>query len=410
MRRKSRGGAVWVAAVVCVAVAVGFVLRGSSESWAFTDPEHGVLADKVIVGASLPLSGTLASMGKSIVEGLQVYLSMVNGKGGIHGRKIEAIMYDDEYKPDKSVANSKLLVEKDKVFAVVAAMGTATTLAAYEYLEPKGVPMVGTLSISDQVTTPPRKLLFALPAPQSAEAPAYVDFAVNSLKAKKFAILYQNDAWGTPALQFTEKQLEKHGLKLVESQTFDRLATDLTSQVYKLKNANPDVVILYALGQQAAIFFKTAQKLGWSPTVFGAGGLNDPKTVELVGDIAEKKLYCSSYYWPLDSDIPAIKEFVELHKKMYPGSQVSTMALMGYSAGFVFCEALKSCGSEPNREKLVTALEAMKNVDQKIGPPLTFQPVSEGSYSRRGQTAVVIVRLEDGKFKALGEFVDPIRK
>ncbi len=410
MQKGTRRWFVWKAGALCLALALSLALETSGSAWAFTNTEHGIMADKVKIGASLPLSGTLASMGKSIVEGLQVYLSLVNDKGGIHGRKIEATMYDDEYKPDKSVANSKLLVEKDKIFAVVAAMGTATTLAAYEYLEPKGVPMAGALSISDQVTNPPRKLLFALPAPQSAEAPAYVDFAVKQLKAKKFVILYQNDAWGTPALEFTEKQLAKHGLKLVETQAFERLATDLTSQVYKLKGANPDVVILYALGQQAAIFFKTAQKLGWEPIVFGAGGLNDPKTVELVGDIAEKKLYCSSYYWPLDSDVPAIKEFVEVHKKMYPGSQVSTMALMGYSAGLVFCEALKRCGPEPTREKLVAALEGMKDLDQKIGPPITFQPVSEGAYARRGQTAVVVVRLEEGKFRALGEFVDPIRK
>ena len=389
-------------------VTLGLAPGASAGSYA--KPEHGVMADKVMIGGSLPLSGTLANMGKSIVEGLQIYLSMVNEGGGINGRKIEAKMYDDEYKPDKAVANSKLLVERDKVFSIVAPMGTANSLAAYEYLAPKGIPMVGTLSISDKVTTPPREFLFALPAPQSTEAPAYVDYAVKNLGAKKFAILYQNDSWGEPALHFTEKQLATHGLKLVETQTFERLTTDLTSQVYKLKAADPDVVILYALGQQAAIFFKTAQKLGWSPVVFGAGGLNSPKTVELVGDIAEKKLYCSSYYWPLDSDNPHIKEYVARYKKMYPKASVGTHSLMGYSAAAVFCEALKRSGPEPTREKLIKALESMSKFDQKIGPPITFEPITAGVYSRRGQTAVVIVQLKEGKFQSLGDFMDPIRK
>jgi ABC-type branched-subunit amino acid transport system substrate-binding protein len=392
-----------VAVVIVGLTAVAFA--GS-----YAKPEHGITADAVKIGGSLPLSGSLAAMGKSVDEGLQVYLSIVNESGGINGRKINVKTYDDEYKPDKAVANSKLLLERDKVFAVVSPLGTATSLAAYEYLAPKGVPMVGTLSISDKVTNPPREFLFALPAPQSTEAPAYVDYAVEKLGAKKFAILYQNDSWGKPALEFTAKQLDKHGLKLLETQTFERLTTDLTSQVFKLKKAEPDVVILYALGQQAAIFFKTAQKLGWSPVVFGAGGLNDPKTIELVGGIAEKKLYCSSYYWPLDSDVPAIKEFVARHKAMFPKSSVGTLALMGYSAGAVFCEALKQCGLEPTREKLVKALESMSEFDQKIGPPITFQPVEAGPYARRGQTAVVIVQLRDGKFQSLGDFIDPIRK
>lgn len=400
----------WLLTSIILAFVTGLLFATLTVAANYENPDQGIYADKVKIGASLPLSGTLASMGKSIVEGLEVYLSMINEQGGINGRKIEATMYDDEYKPDKSVANSKLLVERDKVFAVVAAMGTGTSLAAYEYLAPKGVPMVGTLSISDKVTDPPREFLFALPAPQSTEAPAYVDYAVKKLGAKKFAILYQNDAWGTPAKEFTERQLATHGLKLEETQTFERLTTDLTSQVYKLKAAEPDVVILYALGQQAAIFFKTAQKLGWKPTVFGAGGLNDPKTVELVGDIANNTLFASSYYWPLDSDVPAIREFVNRHKKLYPKSVVSTMALMGYSAAATFCEALKKSGAEPTREKLIKALENMENFDQRVGPPLTFKPVSAGPYARRGQTAVVIVQLKDGKFQPVGDFIDPIRK
>lgn len=410
MRRGKKCFSGLLMACISLLLACGMMFGPTASAGRYANPDEGVLADKVKIGASLPLSGTLATMGKSIVEGLEIYLSMVNEKGGIHGRKIEAKMYDDEYKPAKSVANSKLLVERDKAFAIVAAMGTATSLAAYEYLAPKGVPMVGTLSISDKVTDPPRKYLFALPAPQSSEAPAYVDYAVTKLGAKRFGILYQNDSWGKPALEFTEKQLAKHGLKVVEAQSFERLTTDLASQVFKLKRAKPDVVILYALGQQAAIFFKTAHKLGWKPVVFGAGGLNDPKTVELVGDIANKRLYCSSYYWPLDSDVPAIKEFVSRHQKMYPKSKISTMALMGYSSAAVFCEALQQAGPEPTREKLLAALDKMKNFDQKVGPPITFEPVEAGPYARRGQTAVVIVQLWDGKFQALGDFIDPVRR
>jgi branched-chain amino acid transport system substrate-binding protein len=408
MRTERKGHFRPLSLILAMFMILGLTAVGFAGS--FADPDNGITADEVKIGASLPLSGSLAAMGKSVDEGLQVFLSMVNENGGVHGRKISAKTYDDEYKPDKAVANSKLLIERDKVFAVVSPLGTATSLAAYEYLAPKSVPMVGTLSISDKVTTPPREFLFALPAPQSAEAPAYVDYAVEKLGAKKFAILYQNDSWGKPALDFTSKQLAKHGLELVETQTFERLTTDMTSQVFKLKKAEPDVVILYALGQQAAIFFKTAQKLGWSPVVFGAGGLNSPKTIELVGEIAEGKLYCSSYYWPLDSDVEAIKAFVARHKEMFPKSSVGTLALMGYSAGAVFCEALKQAGPEPTRAKLVQALENMSGFDQKIGPPITFQSVDAGPYSRRGQTAVVIVQLKDGKFQSLGDFIDPIRK
>ena len=83
---------------------------------------------------------------------------------------------------------------------------------------------------------------------------------------------------------------------------------------------------------------------------------------------------------------------------------------MVYSAAATFFEALKNSGAEPTREKLIAALENMKNFDQKVGPPLTFEPVSAGLYARRGQTAVVIVQLKDGKFQSIGDFIDPVRK
>lgn len=371
--------------------------------------ETGVDADSVTVGSTLALSGTLAYMGKAVQEGMQVYFDRVNAEGGINGRKIELVSYDDEFKPPKAVANAKLLVERDEVMALVGPVGTATVLAAYEYLEPKGVPIVGALSISDAVTTPPRKLLFALPSPQSTEAPAYIDYAVDTLGARKVAMLVQNDAWGKPAQDYTEKRLADHGMKLVEVQNFERLATDMTSQVARLKAAEPDVVILYALGQQAAIFFKNAEKLGWNPTVFGAGGLNDPKFVELLGGGADKTLYVASYYNALDGDNPAIKAFVEDHHRMFPGSTPSSLALMGYSAAATFTEALRRSGDDPTREKLVAALESMTDFDQKIGPPITFTALSDDPYSRRGQTGVVLMQLRDGGFKSLGEIIDPVR-
>ncbi|MGV0762041.1 ABC transporter substrate-binding protein [Tistrella mobilis] len=390
------------------AIALASALPAGLSHPAFAaDP--GVSDDAVKVGSTLALSGTLAYMGKAVQEGMETYFGMLNDQGGVNGRRIELVSYDDEFKPPKAVANAKLLVERDDVLALVGPVGTATVLAAYEYLEPKGVPIVGALSISDAVTNPPRKLLFALPSPQSTEAPAYVDYAVNELGAQKVAMLVQNDAWGKPAQDYTEKQLATHGMKLVEVQNFERLATDLTSQVARLKAAEPDVVILYALGQQAAIFFKNAEKLGWNPTVFGAGGLNDPKFVELLGGGAGKTLYVASYYDPVDGENPAIKAFVAEYGKRFPKSTPSSLALMGYSAAATFAEALKQAGDDPTREKLVSALEGMKGFDQKIGPAITFAPLSDDPYSRRGQTGVVLMQLKDGGFRSLGAVIDPVR-
>jgi len=206
-----------------------------------------------------------------------------------------------------------------------------------------------------------------------------------------------------------EKRLATHNLKPVEVQTFERLATDLTSQVFKLKESNPDAVILYGLGQQAASFFKAAEKLGWNPTVFGAGGLNDPKFVELLED-KPVKLFVASYYDPIDGDNPAIKSFVAAYGKMYAGNKPSALALMGYSAAAVFTEALRRTGAEPTRAKLYASMEGLKGFDQKIGPRITFEPLASGPYSRRGQTGVVLMELKGGRFQSIGSYIDPVAR
>jgi ABC-type branched-subunit amino acid transport system substrate-binding protein len=82
---------------------------------------------------------------------------------------------------------------------------------------------------------------------------------------------------------------------------------------------------------------------------------------------------------------------------------------MGYSAAATFAEALKQAGDDPTREKLVSALEGMKGFDQKIGPAITFAPLSDDPYSRRGQTGVVLMQLKDGGFRSLGAVIDPVR-
>ena len=392
-----------------IAGAAALLVAGGAFAQAFEKKDEGVLAAEIVLGSSQPLSGTLAYMGKAVDEGMRTYFDMVNAAGGVNGRKIKLITYDDELKPAKSVANAKLLVERDNVLAMVGNIGHATNMSAYEYSSSKRVPTIGALSISDLTSNPARELLYVLPSPQSTETAAYVDHAVKTLKAKRVAMLYQNDGWGKPAFDIATRQLEKHGLKLVEAQSFERFATDITSQVFKLKEANADVVIVYALGQEAVLFFRGAEKLGWQPTVFGAGGLNDPKFVELLGK-TDAKLFVASYYDPIDGSNPAIQAFNQRYVQLYPNAKPSSMALMGYSAAAVVTEALKRAGNQPDRVKLVAAMDGMQGFDQKIDPKITFQPVAAGPYARRGQTGIVMMELKDSKFVALGSYIDPVQR
>jgi branched-chain amino acid transport system substrate-binding protein len=367
----------------------------------------GVTDTEIKLGCYTALSGTLAYMGKALTEGAISYFNEVNAKGGVYGRKIVFIVEDDEYKPARSLALARKLITQDNIFAFVAPMGTATNLAAYPFIESQKVPIVGLLSISDAVTQPPLPYAFVLTTPQSIEAKVMVDYASRDLKLKSLGILYQNDEWGQNAYKQALSQMEKWKKQFTIVQTFERLAVDLSSQAIKMKEANPEGVILYALGKEAALFIKEITKMGWKPRLFGPAGLNDPTNLDLIGPGSEGLVIPVSYY-PMDSDKPGIKKFLEAMKKYYPKSTPSMMGLMGWSAADLFVHCAQKIGRDLTREKLIDTLESLKDYDQGITVPLTFTKIGQSPDPRRGQRGSMLGEIVKGNWTALSGWIKPI--
>jgi len=369
--------------------------------------DPGITDKEIKIGCFQPLSGTLGYMGNAIKEGVMSFFEEVNAAGGIHGRKINFIAEDDEYKPARSLAMARKLITQDNVFAFVGNMGTANQLAAYPFIESEKVPIAGLLSISDAITQPPKYYAFVLTAPQSIEAKVMVDYAFRELKLPSLGMLYQNDEWGQNAFKQAQSQMDKWKKQFTIMQTFERLAMDLSSQAIKMKEAKPDGIICYALGKEAALFVKELGKLDWRPKLFGPSGLNDPTNLNLMGPGSEG-LMIPTYYYPLDSDQPGIKKFLEAMKKYYPKSTPSSQGLMGWSAADLFVYAAQKVGRDLTREKLIAALEATRDHDQGIGAPVTYTKIGESKDPRRGQNVGMIGEIVKGKWVARSGWIKPI--
>jgi branched-chain amino acid transport system substrate-binding protein len=367
----------------------------------------GVTEKEIKLGCFQPLSGTLGYMGNAIKEGAMSFFEEVNAAGGIHGRKINFIVEDDEYKPARSLALARKVITQDNVFAFVANMGTANQLAAYPFIEGEKVPMIGWLSISDAVTQPPKPYGFVLTAPQSIEAKVMVDYAFRDLKIQSLGMLYQNDEWGQNAYKQALGQMEKWKKPFTVIQTFERLAVDLSSQAIKMKEAKPEGIICYALGKEAALFVKELGKLDWRPKLFGPSGLNDPTNLNLMGPGSEG-LMIPTYYYPLDSDKAGIKKFLEAMKKHYPKSTPSSQGLMGWSAADLFVHCARMAGKDLTREKIVDILESLKSYDQGIGAPVTYTRIGQSRDPRRGQSEGMIGEIIKGKWVARSGWIKPI--
>jgi len=335
--------------------------------------EVGVTDDSILVGCSNSFSGPLVYPGTQLVNnGLEAYFGYINAKGGVHGRKILTQYYDDGYKPQNAVANTKRLVEQDKVFAIVSSQGTGAVMATVKYLTQNKVPLIFPFQ---GVPISGQKTIFTSFPPYPNQSELVVTWLVKIKGFKRIGILYQDDKYGYTFRDPAQKTLAKYGLKLVAAESYKRGAKDLSAQVAKLRKANLDACLLVATPPPGAAFLKEAHKQGWKNTrIISSGPLTDEKYINLSGGAGEGVWGLSLWPDPVHSNDPAVVEYREI-VNMYGKDRDKTpnrYSLFGYFYAKLFVEGLKRAGRNLTRESYIAALEGVKNWESGIAPAVSF--------------------------------------
>jgi len=361
--------------------------------------QQGVTDSEIIVGCSNSFSGPLAFTGEQATRfGVDLYFKYVNDLGGIHGRKVRTVYYDDGYKPQEAVANTKKLVEQDGVFAVIAPQGTAPVVATLDYLEQNRVPLL--FPYQGSPVTRAKRFIFSGMTLYDRQSRMMIDYLVGQRGYKKFATVYQDDEYGKTFLTFFEKELARHGLRLVAAESIKRGATDVSAQIAKLQAATPEVTFLVLTPGPAAQALKERQKIGWKDTLMvSTGPLTDERYLALAAEAAEGVEGLSLWPDPLTSDLPGMRQYRALMQKYFPKNEPNRYSLSGYFAAMLFAEAAKRAGRNLTREGLIAALESLKGFESGILPPLTIGPDHET------QKQGFWVRVEKGRFKPLTDWL-----
>jgi len=361
--------------------------------------QHGVTDAEIVVGCSNSFSGPLAFTGEQATKfGVDLYFKVVNDAGGIQGRKVRTVYYDDGYKPQDAVANTKKLVEQDRIFAVIAPQGTPPVVATMEYLEENKVPLL--FPFQGSPVTRGRKWVFSGMTLYDRQSRMMIDYLVGSRKLKTFGALYQDDEYGKAFLTAFEKDLGRHGLKLTAAESVKRGVTDVSAQTAKLQAARPQVTFLVLTPPAGAQALKERQKIGWTDTVMvSSGPLTDERYLALAGDAAEGVEGLSLWADPVTSDLPGVKAYREAMQKYFPKNEPNRYSLSGYVAAMLFTEGAKRAGKNLTREGLVTALEGLKGWDSGILPPLTIG--ADHETQRQG----FWVKVDNGHFKQLTDWL-----
>ena len=354
--------------------------------------EQGVSDSRILVGTSVPLTGHASYLGHSIVTGMKAYFNHINSQGGIFGRTLETIAYDDNYNPPLMISNVQKLIDKDKVFALMGLVGTPTTLAVAGLCQERQIPLLFSFTGAIELRRPVKKYIFNLRPSYWDECAAAVDYFIKHGK-RRFAVFYQNDAYGLNGRIGVERRLIKYDLDLVAEASYIRGESDVENQVREIKKYNPDVVVMVGTADACSAFIRKAVKQGMKDVWFS--------NVSFVGsyELAKCLLGCKAAVFVTqvfpsasDTSYPAVREYRQLMKTFFPEIEPNQVSLEGFLNTKIFVETLKRNGNDPDREKLVITLEDMHEIDIDIGEKVKFS-----RSDHQGLEKVYITRIEDGK-------------
>jgi branched-chain amino acid transport system substrate-binding protein len=365
---------------------------------------QGVTDKEILIGLSAPQTGPLAAY-DTFRKGMDSYFKYVNENGGVHGRQLKLIAYDDQYQPAKAVPFAKRLAEDDKVFLVAGNMGTAALQAAKDVFINNGVPMLMSGSGVSSFVDPPVKSWFGSSMINyEVEAKVMLDYAVNELGAKKIAAAYQNDDFGKTPLNAIKEAIKKYpGVELVNEVSYLPADTEFSSQAQKLEQSKPDTIFFLGLMSPAVNLKKALYKIGYDDMNYIVGSVagGDTRAFELAGGDVWDGTYTGGVMVSLDDDQnEKIKLFKERLKKEYPNDPVTGFAQSGWSVAQVVVEALQRTDGELNWDKFYEALYTFKHWDGSM-----YRSISFSKNNHYGIDKMYMTRAENGKMKQVTDLI-----
>src|SRR5690242_6168310 len=229
---------------------------------------RGVTATEVTFGMHTDLSGVAATYGVSSSNGVKMRFDEINEQGGINGRKLRLIIEDQAYQVPKAVQACNKLINRDKVFAFVAPLGTPMNNACFKDQFAVGVPNLFPLSAARSMYEPYERLKFYGAASYVDQIRSGIEYFVKNKGVKKVCVMYQDTDFGKEILEGAKEQTEKLGMKIVETTSHKPTDQDFTAPITKLREAKCELVAMGAIVKDAIIPYNTARKAGWNDVIF----------------------------------------------------------------------------------------------------------------------------------------------
>lgn len=349
------------------------------------------LAQEAIkIGFFAPITGPAAADGASAQHAVELGVKEVNATGGIKGKKVELIVYDDRFSPQEAVAIANKLIEKDQVAGVVSGSYSGPTRVTAPIFAKAGVPMVAGYAVHPDVTKAGESN-FRNGFLGEVEGGAAGEYAVKVLKSKTPAVIYMDNDFGREISAGFIKRAQKLGAAIVARQVYKFPGEkDFRPFLTRIKEARPDLIFAAGYYNEAALIVRQAKELGITVQILGEEGFDSPKFIELAGKDAEGVIIATNL--DRDDPRPVVQNFLKNYKQAY-NYDPDMVGASSYDAFKILVAAIEKAGTD--RKAVIKALMETRDYNGLTGKltrfvkgevikPVQFQIVKDGKFRRHG--------------------------
>jgi len=356
--------------IVCAALAL------ASPALAQKKYDTGASDTEIRIGNIMPYSGPASAYG-TIGKALAAYFNKVNAEGGINGRKVTFISYDDGYAPPKTVEQARRLVENDDVLLILNSLGTAHNTAIQKYMNVKKVPQLfvatGATKFGDPKNFP---WTMGWQPNYQSEGRIFAAYVLKNHPNGKIGVLFQNDDYGKDYVRGLKDGLgNKAKMMIVAELPYEATDPTVDSQIVSLKAAGADVFYNVTTPKFAAQAIKKAGEIGWKPVHLlnsvsaSVGAVIRPAGIEHAQGILTA-LYGKDPTDPQWKDDPGVKEWFAFMDKYYPdGDKTSSFPVYGYSVARTMVQVLRQCGDDLTRANVMKQAANLKDFETGMALP-----------------------------------------
>jgi len=357
------------AAVMVGALAVAGVATAQKET-------RGVSKTEIVLGMHTDLSGPAATYGVSSSNAVKMRFDEGNAAGGVHGRKIRLVVEDTQYQVPRAVQAGTKLINRDRIFAMVAPLGTPMNNALFKDQFEAGVPNLFPLSAARSMYEPFHRLKFYGAASYVDQVRAGINYFVSKKGKKALCAMYQDTDFGKEVLDGVQLQAEKMRIKLVETTTHKPTDQDFTAPITKLKAAGCDLVVLGTIVRDSIVPYATARKIGWTDVDFlGSAATYDLFVAAAQGGVTEGLHAMGLTDMPYrDTLSPAAQTWFDRYKDRF-NAEPNIGAVYGHVAADLTAVGLEKAGADLTLDSFVKGMESIKGYrDIFNGPEASFGP------------------------------------